>query len=353
MVKQRKQPIRVVLGNPPYSAQQESENDNNKNLLYPRLDEKIRQSYAARSNAKLLKNLYDSYIRAIRWASDRIKDNGIVCFVSNGSFIDANNMDGLRKCLVDEFTSIYCFNLRGNQRTSGERSRQEGGKIFGSGSRAPIAITLLVKNPANAGQHALYYHDIGDYLSREDKLKIISEFASYRNIDWRKLRPNQEGDWIGQRSVEFQKFIPLGDKSDEKSVSFFDLYSLGVVTNRDAWAYNFSSEELAANMRRMIAFFNAQSSAFQRHKKTETYRRAIEDKKDVIGEFVDTDPRKISWTHNLKTDLAKGAIYDFDNSAMVTSPTGPSASSGSISIAASMRGFIRFHVSIQMLTMGI
>jgi predicted helicase len=154
--KQKKQPIRVILGNPPYSAQQDSENDNNKNLSYPRLDEEIRQSYAKRSNAKLVKNLYDSYIRAIRWASDRVGDKGIVCFVSNGSFIDANNMDGLRKCLADEYSSIYCFNLRGNARTQGEVRRKEAGNVFGGGTRAPIAITLMVKNPERAGNHKLY-----------------------------------------------------------------------------------------------------------------------------------------------------------------------------------------------------
>lgn len=319
VVKQRKQPIRVIIGNPPYSAQQDSENDNNKNLAYPRLDDKIRASYAAKSNAKLVKNLYDSYVRAIRWASDRIQDNGLICFVSNGSFIDANNMDGLRKCLVDEFTSIHCFNLRGNQRTSGERSRQEGGKIFGSGSRAPIAITLLVKNPGKAGEHSLYYHDIGDYLSREEKLSKIAAFGSCQKISWKKLKPNDDGDWVAQRTEEFQKFIPLGDKEEENLTRFFDLYSLGVVTNRDAWAYNFSNQELARNMKRMIAFFNEQSSAFQKYKKTANYRRALDEKKDVLGEFIDADPRKISWTRSLKNELNKGSQFSFDKEQVAES----------------------------------
>lgn len=319
VVKQRKQPIRVIIGNPPYSAQQDSENDNNKNLAYPRLDDKIRQSYVARSNAKLVKNLYDSYIRAVRWASDRIKDNGVICFVSNGSFIDANNMDGLRKCLVDEFTSIHCFNLRGNQRTSGERSRQEGGKIFGSGSRAPIAITLLVKNPAEAGQHNLYYHDIGDYLSREDKLKKIAEFGSYQKVDWKKLKPNEEGDWVGQRNPDFQRFIPLGDKENEKATKFFDLYSLGVVTNRDAWTYNFSSDALVRNMRKMVDFFNEQSSAFQKYKKTAKYQSALDEKRDALEEFIDTDPHKISWTYNLKVELNKGSGFGIDKTSVADS----------------------------------
>lgn len=319
VARQRRQPIRVILGNPPYSAQQESENDNNKGLVYSHLDERIRQSYAARSGASNLNSLYDSYVRAIRWASDRVGDNGVIGFVTNGSFIDGSNRDGLRKCLVDEFTSIHCFNLRGNQRTSGERSRQEGGKIFGSGSRAPIAITLLVKNPAKTGQHNLYYHDIGDYLSREDKLKKITAFGSYRKIDWQQLQPNEAGDWVGQRNPEFQKFIALGDKENEKATKFFDLYSVGVKTNRDAWTYNFSERTLAQNMRRMIAFFNQQSSDFQKYKTTTQYQQAMEEQTDAVGKFIDTDPRKISWTVNLKSELNKGSHFNFEKEDITVS----------------------------------
>ncbi|MFN9398354.1 MAG: Eco57I restriction-modification methylase domain-containing protein, partial [Dolichospermum sp.] len=146
VINQKQRDITVIIGNPPYSAGQTSQNDNNQNLKYANLDEQIENSYAKHSASGNVRNLYDSYIRGFRWASDRIKDEGIICFVSNGSFIDSNNMDGFRKCLVDEFTSIYCFNLRGNQRTSGEQSRKEGGKIFGSGSRATIAIIFLIKN---------------------------------------------------------------------------------------------------------------------------------------------------------------------------------------------------------------
>jgi predicted helicase len=310
--KQKRQPIRVILGNPPYSAQQESENDNNKNLSYPRLDEQIRQSYARRSNAKLLKNLYDSYIRAIRWASDRIKEKGVVCFVTNGSFLDANNMDGLRKCLTDEFTSLYCFNLRGNQRTSGELSRKEGGKIFGSGSRAPIAITLMVKNPERTGHHKLFYHDIGDYLSREEKLQIVKELGSVQNVDWQELQPNDEGDWVSQRNPEFMQFMPLGDKENDKSDKLFDVYSLGVVTNRDAWAYNFSHESLTSNMGSMIAFFNKQSKAYATFCKTS-------EKEVAVDKFIDTNSQKISWTRSLKNELSKCSRFILDEDCIVPS----------------------------------
>jgi predicted helicase len=302
VARQREQPIRVVMGNPPYKAQQESENDNNKKFDYPMLDSRIRDTYAERSNAGLVKNVYDSYIRAIRWATDRIKDKGIVGFVTNGSFLDANNMDGVRKCLADDFTTIYCFNLRGNQRTSGELSRREGGKIFGSGSRAPIAITLLVKNPKNAASHKIFYYDIGDYLSREDKLKIIAESGSYESIKWKRIRANSDGDWIDQRNPEFQAFIPLGDKTSSDSTTVFDAYSQGILSARDAWAYNFSREQLEKNMGSAISFYNKQSKAYKEHCTTTNKPKSVAD-------FVDKDPRKISWTHNIKDDLERGKLF--------------------------------------------
>ena len=250
--------IRVIIGNPPYSAQQASQNDANQNLAYPQLDAKIEASYAANSNASNVKNLYDSYIRAVRWASDRIKDKGVVCYVSNGSFIDANNMDGLRKCLTDEFTSVYVFNLRGNARTSGEQRRMEKGNVFGEGTRTPVAISLLVKNPARQDKGRLFYYDIGDYLSREEKLKVIADFASIGSIPWRTLKPNDSQDWINQRDPAFDAFLPLGDKSNPDETTLFDLYSQGVLTARDTWAYSFSKDALTANMGRMIDFYNQQ-----------------------------------------------------------------------------------------------
>lgn len=175
VLQQKKAPIRVIIGNPPYSVGQKSANDNAQNQSYPILDSRVADTYAQKSIASSVKALYDSYIKAFRWASDRIDNNsdgGVIAFISNGAWLDGSGMDGMRKCLEKEFTSIYVLNLRGNQRTSGELSRKEGGKIFGSGSRTPIAITFLVKNPTKKGQKAtIHYHDIGDYLTREQKLK--------------------------------------------------------------------------------------------------------------------------------------------------------------------------------------
>ncbi|MEB3191136.1 MAG: DEAD/DEAH box helicase [Snowella sp.] len=304
--KQKANDIRVIIGNPPYSAGQSSENDGNRNLKYPQLDERIRDSYAKYSSATLKNSLYGSEIRAMRWASDRIKDKGIVCYVINGAFIDSNSADGLRKCLIDEFSSIYCFNLRGNQRTSGETSRQEGGKIFGSGSRASIAITLLVKNPENKGDCQLFYHDIGDYLSREEKLKIIQDFVSIQGIRWDTLRPNDSHDWVNQRDPAFDQFISLGDKKDKNSKTIFNLYSSGVKTNRDAWCYNFSHNEVVSNMSRMIDFYNQQVKAY----------KVLQGNKPEIEDFIDTDPKKISWTVNLKKDFDNNLIHFYETNAI-------------------------------------
>lgn len=241
--KQIHSPIRVIVGNPPYSVGQKSANDNAQNLKYPLLDKRIAESYAYYTGATNKNSLYDSYIKAFRWASDRIaqvKEGGIVAFISNGAWIDGNAQDGMRKCLHDEFTSIYVLNLRGNQRTSGELSRKEGGKIFGSGSRTPIAITFLVKNPKRSGKATIHYHDIGDYLTREQKLKMVKDFHSLRSIKWDVIEPTDKHDWINQRDGVFDSLIIIGDKDhrDNKQTFFVPCYSRGLATARDAWCYN-------------------------------------------------------------------------------------------------------------------
>jgi predicted helicase len=321
--RQKASPIRVVIANPPYSAQQESENDNNQNLEYPILDQRIRSTYAAKSNSKLVKNLYDSYIRAIRWASDRIDERGVVGFVTNGSFVDANNMDGLRGSLCDEFTSVYVFNLRGNARTQGEQRRMEGGSVFGAGTRTPVSITLLIKNPAKVGKCELRYHDIGDYFDRSEKLKIIREFASITGIDsakkWTTLTPNEENDWINQRDPAFEKFAVLGDKEDTKQLRFFENYSQGVLTSRDWWCYGSSRTSVAANMRRMIETYSEDLpkvvAALSRAKK--------EDRDEKLNETITTDSKRISWSRALKSDVAKGKSHNFRQSAIAVSAYRP------------------------------
>lgn len=319
--RQKKAPLRVIIGNPPYSIGQKSANDNAQNQTYQKLDSRIASTYANLSNAGLNKSLYDAYIKAFRWSTDRLdKNGGIICFISNGAWIDGNSQDGFRKSIEKEFSSIYVFNLRGNQRTSGELSRKEGGKIFGSGSRTPIAITLLVKNPnVKSDKATIYYHDIGDYLNREDKLSIISGFKSISNpeIHWRQLNPNEHGDWINERNDIFDTFIPLecSKKFDQSSQSFFNTYAVAVNTGRDAWTYNFSSVALKNNMQRMIDFYNEQQVAFI---KAVTLNPILS-----VEDFIDSDSTKISWTRSLRNDLKRGMSYQYDDKEIVTSSYRP------------------------------
>jgi len=317
--KQKALDIRVIIGNPPYSVGQESANDNNANVIYPCLDDRIRATYANRSTATLKNGLYNSYIRAIRWASDRIGKSGIIGFVTNGGFVDANSTDGLRKCLAEEFSSIHVFHLRGNQRTSGELSRREGGKIFGGGSRAPIAITFLVKNPASTEMSCIRIHDIGDYLSREEKLQKIVDFGSIAGISkvsgWQLITPDDHGDWLKQRDDSFGDFIAIGDKDGGAAKKLFANYSNGVKTQRDAWCFNPSKTTVAMNMKRTIDFYNQETERFS-NAFPGLDRKAVETE---IDGFINADPRQISWTRALKQDCGKNRSYSYQATALFPS----------------------------------
>lgn len=303
--RQKSLPIQVIVGNPPYSAGQESANDNNANVKYPSLDDKIRQTYADRSVATNKNALYDSYIRAIRWASDRIATQGVIGFVTNAGWIDANTADGLRKCLVEEFSSLYIFHLRGNARTSGEQRRKEKDNVFGQGTRTPIAISLLVKNPKAEQQGLIYFHDIGDYLSREEKLEKVAEFKSLQGIaaanGWTMITPDEHGDWINQRDESFGEFISLGDKKDKANSSLFVNYSRGAESGRDAWSYNSSFTKLSSNIGSMISFYQEQLKGFKQSNLP-------------LDKFINTDSTKISWTSSLKKHLEKHKVINFDMS---------------------------------------
>jgi predicted helicase len=303
--RQKSQDIRVIFGNPPYSVGQDSENDDNKNLVYPSLDQRIRDTYAARSSAGLKRNLYDSYVRAFRWASDRIEEKGIICFVSNGSFIDMGAFDGFRKSLAEEFSAVYCLNLRGNTRTSGELARREGGQTFGPASRTTVAITLLVKNPDHVGPCDIYYRDIGDYLTRDQKLAIVESHGDISSVPWESVVADESGDWINHRDPLFASFAPLGAKKEMSAEPIFGTYSLGVVTNRDSWTYNFSRDVLLNSMKSTISFYTDQIA---------NYSKAIEaggEGATSAEKLIVTDPRKISWTRALKSDLRKVKVSAF------------------------------------------
>ena len=304
--RQKNQDIRVIVMNPPYSSGQTSANDNNQNQSYPVLDGTIAETYAKLSTGTNKNSLYDSYIRGIRWASNRIKGDGVIAFVSNGSFIDGNTADGIRKTFAIEFSRIFVYNLRGNQRTSGEASRKEGGKIFGSGSRTQVAIAILIKNSAHTGPADIQYRDIGDYLTREQKLDILEIEQSLEGTDWETIMPNGSGDWVNHRDERYDSYQPIGDKAGKgtpMTSGIFENYSSGLKTNRDAWCYNFSRTAVEANMRRMIANYEIERS--------------------LGSHEPDNDPRKVSWNRGLLADLAKGKVHSFVESAVVTAAYRP------------------------------
>lgn len=313
--KQMQTPIQVIIGNPPYSVGQKTGNDNNQNLSYPNLDSAIAKTYVANSNSNNSRSVYDSYIKAFRWATDRITDNGIIAFVTNGAYIDSVALDGFRKSLVQEFNSVYCFNLRGNQRTSGELSRKEGGKIFGSGSRTPVAITILVRKKGVKKDGYVRYYDIGDYLSRADKLHIISDFGSVEKMKWQYITPAENGDWINRRNPNFITFPPIAAKRKDEAISYFsDNYAIGQCTNRDVWLYNFS--ENAENAEKMIEFYNKELSRCQ-----DEWKKLLDEKKigagekakeTLYGNIRSTDSTKISWSRGLLKNFCRDAYINAD-----------------------------------------
>ena len=248
--RQQEKPITAIIGNPPYSIGQNSQNDSNQNISYPKLDKRLADTYVAISNAGLTRGLYDSYVKAFRWASDRLENQGVIGFVTNGNYLNTNSADGLRAGLYEEFNHLYIFNLRGDQRTLGEQSRREGGKIFGSGSRTPVAISILVKDGSDS--HELHYHDIGDYLSQKEKLAIISGFGDVSQLDWQKIIPDKNNDWLNQRDPSYQKYDSLAGES----ISVFNNNSMGIVTSRDAWVYGYSKEKVAQNTERLVQNYN-------------------------------------------------------------------------------------------------
>lgn len=283
--------ITVIVMNPPYSAGQNSANDNNQNLAYPRLDERIADTYAAQSTGANKNSLYDSYFRALRWASDRIGERGVIAFISNSSFVDGNSADGVHLSLQEEFSQVFIYDLKGNQRTSGERSRREGGKIFGSGSRTGVAITVLVKDPSHSGTADVFYAEVEDYATRQEKLNQISAYESIEGISgadaFRAIAPNQYGDWISTRDERFATFQEIGNKTlkgKESTPAIFRQFSRGLETSRDAWCYNFSPSRMLKNIRHLITNFN----------------------EGIASQTLNLDASKVAWTRGLKNKYNRG-----------------------------------------------
>ncbi|KAB1553954.1 DEAD/DEAH box helicase [Corynebacterium sp. 319] len=310
--RQKAVPINVIIGNPPYSAGQSSANDLNANMKYPTLDGRIAQTYAAKSTATNKNSLYDSYLRAFRWATDRIQDQGIVAFVSNGGWIDANTGDGVRLSMAEDFTDVYVFNLRGNARTAGTQRQKEAGNVFGAGTRTNVTVTIGIKDPAKTG-FELHYRDIGDYLSAEEKLDIVDN-STIESIDWQTITPNEQGDWLSQRTAEFATWPVIGEKKGD-STTFFTTFSRGLSTARDAWAYAQTTDKLLNHMSALTDTYSKATEGLQAWLQNLEIVKPLE--ADVTQfllqhpEFADTT--KISWNRTLKNLSGK-------NTAIVVDP---------------------------------
>lgn len=304
------QKIRVIIGNPPYSAGAKSENDNNQNLTHPKLEKWVYETYGKNSTAKVGATTRDTLIHSIRMASDLLKDKGVLGFVVNGSFIDSKSADGFRKCVAQEFAHLYALNLRGNARTSGEVFKKEGGKIFDSGSRATVAVIFFVKDES-VQNSAIHYYEVEDYLKREAKLNLLAGFENLESVPFKEIVPNDKGDWINQRNDDFEKLIPLKrDKQLKIFDSIFDLNSNGVKTSRDPWVYNFSQKTLKQSVQNCIDTYNADLKRFN-----ERFREAFKQRtkgvkkadcyKHLNDQEITTDKTKIAWTDGLKNKLIK------------------------------------------------
>lgn len=299
--RQQEKPITAIIGNPPYSIGQNSQNDNNQNISYPRLDKRLAETYVSKSNAGLTKGLYDSYVKAFRWASDRLTNQGVIGFVTNGGYLNSNSTDGLRAGLYEDFNHLYIFNLRGNALGLGEIRKKEGGNVFGAGTRTSVAISILVKDGSD--NHELHYHDIGDYLSRKEKLAIISEFGDVSQLDWGKIIPDENNDWLNQRDPNYQKYDRLA--GEDKVVFLQNI--IGVSTNRDSWVYGFSEQETLANSKRLIENYN-----FEVVRLSDV---SIAEKKDCLNRKDDF----IKWSAKLEDSILKSKKIQFNKNSVVKS----------------------------------
>ena len=296
---QNEKPISVIIGNPPYNANQQNENDNNKNREYPSIDRRIKETYIAASTAQKTKQ-YDMYKRFIRWASDRLTDNGVIGFVSNSAFLGSRQDDGFRKVVAQEFNELWVIDLKGNARTSGERRRREGGNIFEDKIRVGIAIYFLVRNKGLEG-FKVFYQAVDDYTKSLEKVAFIKS-KNLGPFDFNELTPDTKNNWLAQANSNFELLMPLADrqtklaKSPDEERAVFKLSALGVNTARDDWVYDFDARTLRIKAR----FF------------ADTYNHLVERNEQSI------DPA-IKWSEGLRSHFERHRRIEYDEHRFITS----------------------------------
>ena len=306
----------VVIGNPPYNMGQVNDSDNNRNRKYELMDERITETYVADSNATLKNALYDPYVKAIRWASDRIGEEGVVAFVTNNGFLDGIAFDGMRKHLAQDFTKIYHIDLKGNARTSGERRRKEGGNVFDDQIRVGVGISFFIKKAGATSVPAeVCLYSVDDYLKAREKQQLLVDFGNYTNVPMKQTMVDAKHTWLTEGlHTEFDTFIPIGTKKAKiaKRVAvdvIFKTYCRGVTTNRDAWVYNFNRNALTKSVQGMIDTYNIEIDRWKRR----------ENQGANVNDFVIHDDTKIKWDRELRQHLQRGRLAEYTENKVRTS----------------------------------
>ena len=303
--RQKEQDMFVVIGNPPYNAGQDDENQNNKNREYPPLDKRIKDTYSKDSKAQLNNKLYDHYVRAFFWASKRIGDSGVVAFVTNNSFISERTFDGMRKHLARGFNAVYLLNLGGDIR----KGQPGDSNVFGI--TVGVSITLLVKTGKPVDSPCIYYNNETELQSKAQTFDFLNKHQNVGKVSWQEIQPDANHRWLTEGLQEdFDDLIPLGTKKvkDNKRITaetaedvIFKNFSLGVSTNRDPWVYNFNQNSLRENVERMIETYNAEVDRWMR----------LAPPKPDVDDFVLNDATKIKWSSGLKAKLVSGKTTHF------------------------------------------
>ena len=314
--RQQEQPIKVILGNPPYNAWQVNANDNNQNRTYEHVDDRVHSTYSSDSTATNRNALSDPYVKAIRWATDRIEDEGIVAFVTNNSFVDNLAFDGMRKHLSEDFDRIYVLDCGGNVRKNPKLSGTTH-NVFGI--QVGVSVNFFVKTPGESEDCRIFYHRMGEFLHKEERYEVMDEAGDWRGIDWEELEPDDKHRWlVDPQTKEFESYVAIGSKDAKKAErgaveTIFKTYCPGLQTNRDAWVYDFDRRSLEERAKRLIETYNSEVRRWENR----------QDRQANLRDFLLDDDTQIKWSSSLRRDLKAGKTTKFDSGKVRTAQYRP------------------------------
>ncbi|WP_142668016.1 DEAD/DEAH box helicase [Enterococcus faecalis] len=307
--RQQEVPITAIIGNPPYSMGQVDENEINNSTSYFKLTDAITNSYVRLTDARRVVSVYDSYLKAFRWATDRLASNGVIGFITNSSFVDFKTMNGVRRSFENEFNYVYVLNLRGAiKERLGELAKKEGQNVFDI--MTGVAITILIKDGSQ--NHDIYYYDIGDYLTRKDKFDYLEKTYSMINVDWLRISPDENGDWINKRDKNYLNYVPMGnDSSTNYTDTMFKDSAIGVTTSRDSWVYNFGKKHVFDNSAKLVRNYNNERERLSNYLPKQKL------------DYINTDSTYMSWSRKTKTKLSSNISINHDERKIVKSSYRP------------------------------